>query len=164
MEHVCYLPDNVERINLTDLGLYELPDLSRFYNLKILYCDENNLTSIPFIPTLETLSCEDNLIKYIPSMPKLRVLFCDDNKIEYLPFLPNIHLITMKNNPYEYDYNEYILICKIVFILNCLKLKKKFIAWYWRSGREKIEKKYHPNNLIKFIDESSDWENELDEW
>jgi hypothetical protein len=164
MNYVDYLPDNAHIIDLSGLGLTELPDMTRFYCVEKLYCDDNLITYIPYIPTLEVLSCENNQISFIPSMPRLRVLFCDDNDIEYLPYLPNIHYITMTYNPCKYDYKGYNKLCQVIYLVYCLKFKKKFVAWLWSVRRQKIEEKYHPDNLMKLINSSENWEEALNEW
>ena len=53
--------DDVEEINISYNGLTSLPDLSRFTNLKRFYCNHNQLTFIPPLPsTLQRLECSNN--------------------------------------------------------------------------------------------------------
>lgn len=90
-----------------------LPDLTRFKNLKELYCCDNELSSLPTtLPqTLEILYCSGNKLtslphltrfknlkdlyftsnelSYLPTLPQtLERLYCSDNKLAYLPNLP----------------------------------------------------------------------------
>jgi len=48
-EYLNSLPDTITEINLSQKGITYIPDLSRFKNLEGLYCNWNNLTSLPKI-------------------------------------------------------------------------------------------------------------------
>ena len=73
-EYLNSLPDDVKFIDLSDKNLSKLPDLSRFYNLQILYCPHNELTTIPLLPSLKELYCEHNRITIIPVLSLLEIL------------------------------------------------------------------------------------------
>jgi len=105
------------RNKLSDSNLQLLPN-----SLQILYCWNNNLTSLPILPnTLQQLDCEGNELTSLPELPttlellkcgcneitslpdlpnSLRTLFCSKNKLTSLPTLPNtLRFLDYKNNP-----------------------------------------------------------------
>ena len=90
-EYINSLPDDIETINVLGKELTYLPDLSRFKNLKILYCQLNKLVSLPLLPnSLEALYCYDNKLVSLPPLPNsLKLLGCRDNNLTSLPSLPD---------------------------------------------------------------------------
>ena len=89
-EYFTQFPDDVETITIhckTD----HLPDLSRFCKLKKLKCCNNELTSLPPLPsTLIELCCFYNQITYLPPLPStLEYLYCTKNQLTSLPLLPS---------------------------------------------------------------------------
>lgn len=64
------LPDTIEAINCTGIGLVELPDPLPA-NLNTLNCAYNNLTALPAkLPTgLKFLNCEYNKVTVLPDLP-----------------------------------------------------------------------------------------------
>jgi hypothetical protein len=88
-EYFTQFPDDVEEINVNFIS-HHLPDLSRFYKLKTLNCYNNQLTSLPPLPsTLKILRCHQNQLTYLPPLPStLKMLWCYKNKLTYLPRLP----------------------------------------------------------------------------
>jgi Leucine-rich repeat (LRR) protein len=67
-----------------------LPDLTRFKNLKELYCSYNKLTSLPTtLPqTIEILYCSKNKLTSLPDLTRfknLKKLYCSDNQLSSLP-------------------------------------------------------------------------------
>ena len=68
-EYFNQFSDDVEIIKVTFISDH-LPDLSRFYKLKRLECNNNNLTHLPLLPST------------------LKILFCSNNKLTCLPLLP----------------------------------------------------------------------------
>ena len=102
-------------------NLNELEHLSEYINLKELYCNGNNLKSLPELPkkliflgceyndlttlpelpnTLENLICHDNKLKVLPELPKgLKELNCVNNNLNYLPDLPKrLKYLNCSNN------------------------------------------------------------------
>ena len=65
--------------------------LDKFYNLKRLGCDRNNLKELPLLPnSLQMLFCSNNNLKKLPLLPNsLKILYCDNNNLKKLPTLPN---------------------------------------------------------------------------
>ena len=74
---------NCEENNLTSLPA--LPSM-----LTVLVCSYNSLTSLPILPsTLELLACHGNNLTGIPALPStLTYLMCGENHIVTLPVLP----------------------------------------------------------------------------
>ena len=56
--------------------------------LRILRCESNKLSAVPFIPKLERLYCEENSIRYLPVYQTLIEIKCSHNHIEELPPFP----------------------------------------------------------------------------
>ena len=83
------LPDDIKEIHLNNMGLKELPDLSRFKNLEVLMCSNNELTFLPELnENLLELWCSNNKLKDLPKLgEKLRYLSCYNNEFEDIPKL-----------------------------------------------------------------------------
>jgi Leucine-rich repeat (LRR) protein len=92
------LPDNVEKIDLSNKNLYELPDLSKFHNLKELNCENNQLASIPTFPNLKILYCSHNFIVSFPILPNIEILHCSNNHLTSLPIFPNLKILDCQGN------------------------------------------------------------------
>jgi uncharacterized repeat protein (TIGR01451 family) len=62
-----------------------------FDNLTMLYCNNNQLSSLPSLPTnLTKLICNTNLLNSLPTLSNsLTLLKCDSNQLSSLPILPN---------------------------------------------------------------------------
>jgi len=58
--------------------------------LKELYCERNQLTSLPTLPeSLKKINCVNNKLTSLPVLPKsLKDLYCDNNQLTSLPVLP----------------------------------------------------------------------------
>jgi hypothetical protein len=99
-EYFTQFPDDIEEINVNFISDH-LPNLSRFYKLKILNCYNNQLTYLPPLPsTLKTLGCCNNQLTYLPHLPStLEMLWCYNNQLTYLPHLPsNLEILWCYNN------------------------------------------------------------------
>ena len=81
---------DISILNISYKGIKSLPDLTRFKNLKELYCYDNELTSLPTLPqNIEYLYCDNNKLTSLPNLPqKLEELDCYNNKLTSLPTLP----------------------------------------------------------------------------
>jgi len=68
--------------------LTSLPELPA--SLETLYCNNNQLTSLPELPaSLEWLSCNNNQLTSLPELPaSLEWLSCNNNQLTSLPELP----------------------------------------------------------------------------
>jgi Leucine-rich repeat (LRR) protein len=84
------LPDNTTQIDISYKNVCYLPDITRFTLLEILYCDDNNLISLPPLPeSLRLLSCLHNKLRSLPPLPQtLEYLLCSYNPLPSLPPLP----------------------------------------------------------------------------
>jgi len=190
-EYLDSLPDDVEKINVSNKGIKYLPDLSRFKKLEILYCDENNLTSLPVLPkNLKELSCYDNKLTSLPNLPeKLEKLFCLSNNLTLLPDLPeNLEILNCKNNklkslPYLGKHLNMLMLLNnpihdIVYGGNIKIINKKIKIWnnfrylyYCLKYRKRflkmmepiIKKRYHPSYLYD-LKEEDDLDEKLNEW
>jgi hypothetical protein len=70
-------------------------DINDYQNSKIIYCDNNQLTSLPQLPLkLQVLDCGYNQLTQLPKLPDtLLSLYCGNNLLTSLPTLPNKLLI-----------------------------------------------------------------------
>ena len=95
-----YKPWDEGALNLSNLDLEVLPELPK--GLRILYCHNNNLKSLPDpLPNnLTTLNCSNNKLKTLPQLPiELTTLVCTQNQLRSLPQLPEgLKVLTCNNN------------------------------------------------------------------
>lgn len=55
------LSEKILTLDISGKGIQYLPDLTRFKNLQILSCSNNELTSLPYLPeNIEELYCSNN--------------------------------------------------------------------------------------------------------
>jgi Leucine-rich repeat (LRR) protein len=116
------LSEDMPVINITAKNIDFIPDLTRFKNIKslycsyneltslphtlpenikILYCSNNQLTSLPILPqNLKILSCSNNQLTSLHSLPEnLEQLYCSNNQLTSLPTLPqNLKILCCGNN------------------------------------------------------------------
>ena len=95
------LPEDILTINISRKSFKSLPDLTRFKNLKVLNCSNNQLTSLPTLPqSLEVLQCSLNKLTSLPTLPQnLKYLICSDNQLTVLHTLPqNLEVLNCSNN------------------------------------------------------------------
>ena len=95
------LPYDTISIDLSNRNLTDLPDLSRFTNLRVLNCSKNKLTSLPELNNnLHVLNCSCNKLKSLPELKNnLHVLNCSCNKLTSLPLLnDNLQELNCSNN------------------------------------------------------------------
>jgi Leucine-rich repeat (LRR) protein len=120
------LSEDIVTLSINDRNITVLPDLTRFKNLKDVYCSDNKLTYLPTLPqNLEILQCCNNKLTSLPALPQnlekleccnnkltslpdlpqnLKILYCLDNKLTYLPTLPEkIHYFICWDNPIWWD-------------------------------------------------------------
>ncbi len=96
--YINSLSVEITEINLDFKNLTILPDLSRFINLKILHCFDNQLTSIPVMNSLEILVCDDNKLTTIPVMNNLESLSCGNNDLTSIPVMNNLKILFCDEN------------------------------------------------------------------
>jgi hypothetical protein len=139
-QFLAYLPDTTEIIDISHKNITFLPDLTRFTQLKQLYCNDNQLTYLPnnLPDTLEKINCTNNLITCLPNklpnslitlycannlitcltnLPKqLNTLFCSDNQLTCIPNLPEtLKYLYCYNNQLTYLPNLPETLCAIVY-------------------------------------------------
>ena len=137
------LSEDILVFNIHSKNIDYIPDLTRFKNLEVLYCDNNELTSLPNLPenlielycgnnqltslhtlpkNLEVLYCSDNQLTSLPTLPQnLKKLYCSDNQLTCLPTLPqNLKYLYFRDNPIYEIVNRYDLLetIKNIQILN----------------------------------------------
>jgi hypothetical protein len=93
----------ITRLDLSDMGLTELPDLSMYTNLEKLLCNDNLLTKIENLPhTLKELYCSNNRLTHVDNLSSgLEILICCQNqitsffcsKVDHELLHPPIHLM-----------------------------------------------------------------------
>ena len=171
------LSEDILTLNINGKGIKSLPDLTKFNNLKILYCEHNELTSLPTLPqNLEELYCHNNELTSLPTLPQnLEKLYCFHNQLSSLPTLPeSLQILNCYNNPiYEIVNNDGLITIKQnIQTLNnfrhlyyCLKLKDQLRKWLWEKVREQNAKKiYHPTYLIINLGDEDDLDEVLKNW
>ena len=70
----------------------------RIQNLRVLYCRNNQLTSLPSMPNLQKLFCDNNRLTSLPLKPNLKYLTCDNNQLTSIPLMPNLEVLNCENN------------------------------------------------------------------
>jgi Leucine-rich repeat (LRR) protein len=164
------LPPTLIMLYCSNNELTQLPTLPP--TLTMLLCCYNQLTQLPTLPpTLTYLYCSNNQLTQLPNLPStLTKLLCCNNQLTQLPILPPtlIHLDCQNNllpfdhHIYETNITKYIIEMRnknnisIRFkeLFYALKYKKRFRDLLWVRIREpKIRNKYHPDNLIKLLED-----------
>jgi Leucine-rich repeat (LRR) protein len=95
------LSRDIIKLDISGKGLSKLPDISRFTNLQILYCNNNKISVLPKLNcTIKKIYCSRNQIYKIDELPKeLFMLDCDNNKLLVLPELPvNLSILHCNDN------------------------------------------------------------------
>lgn len=98
------LPKDTTSINIQNRGLHNLPDLSRFKQLRRLDCSYNYLRELPKLnDSLEFLNCSHNLLESLPELnAELYYLNCGNNNITSLPTLnDNLLRLDCRQNKIE---------------------------------------------------------------
>ncbi len=90
---------SLDLLDLSNLGLTELPSLALLDNLQVLNCSGNQLTSLSSLPnSLQSLDCSHNnltsLSSSLCSLTNLQFLYCNNNEqLTSLSSLPNSLLV-----------------------------------------------------------------------
>ena len=169
-----YLPDlsRFYRLTILDCSKNQLRQLSTLPStLTGLYCNNNQLTQLPTLPpTLQNLDCNNNQLTQLPTLPSTLIyLVCCYNQLTQLPTLPptleyldcRYNVLPFGHEIYHTNMMEYIIqmrnknrIMLFKELFYALKYKKQFRDWLWVRIREpKIRNKYHPDNLIKLLED-----------
>ena len=91
------LPDNITELDVSNRGLTSL-DVTRFKNLKILYCHHNQLTSLHLNDNLEMLDCYQNRLTSLHLNQNLQILACPDNLLTSLHLNENLQQLNCNCN------------------------------------------------------------------
>ena len=91
------LPEDREDIIVSGKGITYL-DVTRFKNLKILCCDNNNLTSLYLNENLKELYCQHNRLTSLHLNEKLEKLYCSNNQLTSLYLNKNLKTLYCRNN------------------------------------------------------------------
>jgi Leucine-rich repeat (LRR) protein len=157
--------------NLQELYCHtnKLISISILDNLQKLYCSFNQLTSIPVLNNLHHLDCSYNQLTSIPLLKNLQVLSCDYNQLTSIPVLNNLKKIYSYNNPIHYIVGNDIKklkklnrLCELFYMIKCKKRLRNF--YYENVLRPRMERKYHPENLIVLIEGNDEYEDIIDTW
>jgi len=105
-----------ENIKLYD-GLTEQEFFTKYLKGTELFCFNNNLTSLPELPSnLTNLSCSNNQLTSLPELPSTLIsLYCSNNNLTSLPELPSTlkYLNCIYNDlPYKDLYGYKIWYCQ----------------------------------------------------
>ena len=174
------LPPTLQNLDCNNNQLTQLPILPP--KLIYLVCCYNQLRQLPTLPpTLTDLDCKYNQLTQLPTLPSiLRFLLCYENQLTQLPTLPSTlehldcryNVLPFGHEIYHTNMMEYIIqmrnknrIMLFKELFYALKYKKQFRDWLWVRIREpKIRNKYHPDNLIKLLEDRENLTlDELDE-
>lgn len=110
IESIDGFPDMLEKMDISENRLTELPYLDKCSFLHYLDCSSNRLVQLDNIPenivelvcccnqlsdigtlpsAIEKIDCSDNHLEYLPELPEgLEYIDCSNNSIECLPTLP----------------------------------------------------------------------------
>ena len=155
------LPNSLRELYCSSNQLVSLPPLPN--SLQELICSNNQLVSLPLLPnSLQRLHCGNNQLVSLPPLPNsLQRLHCGNNQLVSLPF-PNslIYLYYCKNPIYNIINSDNVDVAKKnIKILNkfrdlyyCIKYKKYFVKWLWKSREKKIQEEFHPNRLREMLE------------
>ena len=98
---------SMEELDLYHKKLTILPDLTKYINLKILKCNDNQITSLDNLPSgLLELYCGDNQIISLDNLPSgLQKLHCYYNKLKSLDNLPpELKILNCDNDEWKIKY------------------------------------------------------------
>ena len=157
------LPDDIEEINVSDKGITYL-DVSRFKNLKILYCHDNRLTSLLLNENLQQLYCEHNRLTSLRLNEKLRILFCNYNQLTYLQFNEKLRTLYCSHNKFTYLQTDKLVRLYCPYNqLTCLHLNENLEELYCYNNQltslhlnEKLETIVYSDNPIYEIINTND--------
>ena len=182
------LPSKLEKLFCTNNNLTMLPILPD--TLTYLDCSKNQIKQLPMCSSkLHMLSCSYNKLTEIPnSYSNIKLLYCSNNDIISVPFLSKNLLCIICNNTWlysnfdlddveKYSYLMHTFVARDIAILlnkinkfkytyNCLKCKTQFMKWLWKMRERRATELYHPSNLIKLLNTTSEEEVDkaLEKW
>ena len=192
IEYIDSLPEDIEEINVSNKGLTSL-DVTRFKNLKILNCSNNQLTSLHLNERLQIINCSYNRLTSLHLNEELQILncsynqftslrlnrnlqrlYCYNNQLTSLYLNEKLETIVYNDNPIYEIINSFVIdiIKRKIRVLNqfrylyySLKYKKRFRDLLWVKIREpKIRERYSHDYLIANLHEDTDLDELLNNW
>ncbi len=145
------LNDPGKILNLAHLNLKQLPPIP--LNCERLFCDNNQLTSLPQLPNCVILACHYNKLTSLPELPKCRDIYCYHNQLTYLPQLPCCTAVWCFGNKYLYvdkylvkklgryatlNYNKYATIIQRNYKKHLRNKYNNIISQFLFAGPSKI--------------------------
>ena len=97
----AYEISQVTDMNATNKNISSIAGIGYFTSLKVLYCNDNSISSLPALPKqLTALCCSNNKLTALPILPSgLKELYCQGNELESLPAIPKgVTIIGCSNN------------------------------------------------------------------
>ena len=135
------LPENIRGIIVNKCNLTYISNLSRFTNLEILDCSDNQLKSLPELPeSLTELYCYNNQLISLPNLQKnLIILWCSNNQLISLPELPeNLEELQCYNNLLtslpDLQKSLNYLACSDNQITSITELPNSLYSLYWENN------------------------------
>jgi uncharacterized repeat protein (TIGR01451 family) len=89
MDTTCSGIVNATNLAANSSNISSLEGLQYFDSLSVLWCLNNQLTSLPSLPNIIELYCNNNLLTSLPSLPNIIELYCNNNLLTNLPSLPS---------------------------------------------------------------------------
>ena len=151
------LSDDISILDISFKNIKYLPDLTKFKNLEELYCNNNQLTTLPTLPqNLKKVFCSNNQLTTLPTLPpNLAELYCYNNPIYEI--VKGGSLIKIKKNIQ--------LLNSFRHLYYSLQFKKQLRKWLWEKVRKNhIMDKYHPKYLLENLKENTDLDEILNNW
>lgn len=162
--YISSLSDNIIDLDLNNLHLTSLPDLSRFTNLTRFSCILNEITELPKLPpsinrlilrcneltnidqiteltNLIELDCSNNCLYSLPTLPpKLIKLDCSENNISSLPELPRgLKELICSNNTFNIVKLDILPKLSHLYNLECIICNNTNISSFPEFQLENIE-------------------------
>jgi len=157
-------PEDILTLEVSGKTIKSLPNLTRFKNLEILKCFNNELISLPSLPNnLIKLFCSGNNLTYLPNkLPEnLKTLCCENNNLTYLPALPkNLEFLSCHSNSLtslpSLPQNQNLLYCFINQLTSLPSLPKNLEILFCYNNEltnlpklsENLKTLYYYNNPI----------------
>lgn len=141
---------------LEDKGISDLTGIEGFSNLKWLYCQENNLTSLDVrsLTQLEILNCYDNELRNleVEGLENLWVLACNNNRLSKLDVgsLTGLLVLICNNNDLR---NLDVRGLENLFLLDCFENNLISIDLRNTPGMEELQGQRNPDLQCIIVDD-----------
>jgi hypothetical protein len=88
----------IEKLNCHNCNLDNIDFIAFFFNLKHLIANNNIITHIPLVNSIEILEIYNNKITELPIMPNLLKLFASNNDLSKIPYFENLEVLDVSHN------------------------------------------------------------------